>query len=206
MTVVLIVLVAVLAAALAILVALHFKSLPRRVSHPPAKARHRILFPFIAQALSPRALDAALRLARAEDATLVPVFLARVPLRLPLDAPLPKQSEIALPLQEAIEQRAVASGIDVDSRIARGRTYLHALRQAIERERFDRIVVAAAAQGSPGFAPDDVAWLLENASGEIVVLRPGAEELLRPDAPRVRRRAPAARPGTDKTARVVAAG
>ena len=39
-----------------------------------------------------RALDAALRLAHAEDATLVPIFLARVPLHLPLDAPLPRQS------------------------------------------------------------------------------------------------------------------
>jgi len=40
---------------------------------------HRILLPFTGGAISRRALDAALRLARAEDATLMPAFLATVP-------------------------------------------------------------------------------------------------------------------------------
>ena len=65
----------------------------RRPSAAPVHRRtRRILFPFIGGALSKRALDAALRLASAEDATVVPIFLARVPLHLPLDAPLPRQS------------------------------------------------------------------------------------------------------------------
>jgi hypothetical protein len=138
--------------------------------------RPRILFPFVGNALSRRALDAALRLARAEDATLVPVFLARVPLHLPLDAPLPRQAGIAVPLQEAIEQRAGAYEVTVDARIARGRTSRHALRHTITDERFDRLVVAAAVHGTHGFSPEDIAWVLEHASGEIVVLRPGTEE------------------------------
>jgi hypothetical protein len=58
----------------------------------------------------------------------------------------------------------------------RGRNRRHALRQAIAEENFDRIVIAASAQGSHGFDPDDVAWLLANAPGEIVVLRPSAED------------------------------
>ena len=95
---------------------------------PPARGDERILFPFIGGALSQRALDAALRLASAEDATVVPIFLARVPLHLPLDAPLPRQSGLAIPLQEAIEHRATAFGVPVDARIERGRTYRHALR------------------------------------------------------------------------------
>ena len=132
----------------------------------------RILFPFGAYGLAPRALDAALRLASAESATLVPVFLARVSLYLPLDTPLPRQSRIAIPLQEAIEQRAVAFGVPVDSRIERGRSYRHALRQTIANEKFDQIVIAAGAGTAPGFDADDVAWLLANAPGEIVVLRP----------------------------------
>jgi hypothetical protein len=144
----------------------------------PATGCRRILFPFIANALSPRALDAALRLARAEDATLVPVFLARVSLQLPLDTPLPRQSNIAIPLQEAIERRAARFGIAVDARIERGRTYRHALRQTMDHERFDRIVIAAAAQNNPGFDPEDIAWILENAPGEIVALRPDHEEVL----------------------------
>jgi hypothetical protein len=173
-TIVLIALVVILAAAVIALAVRRFE--PRGRSRPsaPLTGKGRILFPFVANALSPRALDAALRLARADEATLVPVFLAQVPLRLPLDAPLPRQSEVALPLQEAIEQRANRFGIAVDARIERGRTYRHALRRTIEHERFDRIVISATPHGSTGgFDPDDVAWLLDNVrDGEIVVLRP----------------------------------
>jgi hypothetical protein len=172
--------------ALVALGTLHFNYRIRRPARIPITSTRRILFPFVAQALSPRGLDAALRLARAEDATLVPVFLARVPLHLPLDAPLPRQSQIALPLQEAIEQRAAMFGIAIDARVERGRTYRHALRQTIANERFDRIVIAAAAQGSAGFDPGDVAWLLDNAPGEIVVLRPARDEVVGPDAFRPR--------------------
>ena len=132
----------------------------------------RVVFPFGAHSLSQNALDSALRYASAEGATLVPVFLARVPLRLPLDTPLPRQSAIAIPMQEAIEQRAAQFGVPVDARIERGRTYRHGLRETLAGERFDRMVIAAAAQGQPGFDADDVAWLLNYAPGEIVVLRP----------------------------------
>ena len=44
----------------------------------------RILFPIVGRALSQPALDAALRIARAQDATLVAAYLAPVPLHLPL--------------------------------------------------------------------------------------------------------------------------
>jgi hypothetical protein len=175
MTVVLIVVVVILAVAVAVLVAA--RTLPRsaRAAAPAATSSRRILFPFVAEDLSARALNAALRLAAAEGATLVPVFLARVPLDLPLDTPLPRQCSLGIPLLEAIEQRATAAGVPVDSRIARGRNRRHALRRAIAEERFDRIVMAAASHGSHGFDADDVAWLLEHAQGEIVVLRPSAD-------------------------------
>lgn len=186
-TVVLIVLVLVLAVALATLALRHYGG-GRRKSLTPAPGTGRILFPFQTSALSRRALDAALRLARAENATLVPVFLARVPLNLPLDSPLPRQAAIAIPLQEAIEHRAASYGVPVDARVERGRTYRHALRQTIGNERFERIVIAAATEGCPGFGPDDVAWLLAHAPGEIVVLRPGAEDRIVPTAPRPGRR------------------
>lgn len=172
MTVVLIAVVILLTAAVA---ALAGRRLSERGQRPGALApsgARRVLFPFVADALSQRALDAALRLARAEDAVLIPVFLARVAMQLPLDTPLPRQGALGISLQEAIEQRATASGIPVEARIERGRTYRHALRQTIGHERFDRIVVAAASHGSPGFNAEDVAWLLDNSPGEIVVLRP----------------------------------
>jgi hypothetical protein len=187
MIVILIAVVVVLAGALGTVWLRHARTRPGPVRAPDPEAR-RILFPFIAPALSRRALDAALRLARAQDATLVPVFLARVPLTLPLDSPLPRQAAIAIPLQEAIEQRAAAFAVPVDARVERGRTQRHALRQAIANERFEQIVVAAAAGGRPGFGPDDMAWLLSHAPGEIVVLRPDAEDQLVPTAPRPRPR------------------
>ena len=187
MTAALIAAVIVLALAVLVLGAQRLRGRPRRAPIAPSARSRRILFPFLPRSLSPRALDAALRLARAEDATLVPVFLARVALDLPLDSALPHQAATCLPLQEAIEQRASAAGIDVDARIERGRTYRHALRQAIEDEQFDRIVVAAGAHGTPGLAPEDVAWLLDNAPGEIVVLRPGtSDQLALPAGPRKR--------------------
>jgi hypothetical protein len=190
MTAVLLAVIVVLALALAAACL----ALRRRPAQPPQTvpagepSRRRVLFPFVASALSQRALDASLRLARAEGATLLPVFLARVPLTLPLDSPLPRQAAVCLPLQEAIEQRAAAFGVPVDARVERGRTYRHALRRTIATERFDRIVIAAAAAGGPGFGPDDVAWLLARAPGEIVVLRPGAEDQLVPTPPRPRRK------------------
>ncbi len=175
MTALLIVVVMILAAAVAVLAAPRLRRHRPTPSPSPPRTNRRILFPFVAEDLSRRALDAALRLAVAEEATLVPVFLARVSLDLPLDAPLPRQCSMAVPLLEVIEQRATEAGVPVDSRIERGRNRRHALRQAIATERFDRIVMAAASQGSPGFDADDVAWLLENAPGEIVVLRPAAD-------------------------------
>jgi nucleotide-binding universal stress UspA family protein len=142
---------------------------------PPAR---RVLFPFSGTALSERALDAALRLARAEGATLVPVYLAPVPMAQVLDAPLPRTCGDAFAVFEAIEHRAARAGVPVDARIERGRTARHALREAIERERYDRIVVPAAGEGIGGFGADDVAWLLRHAPGEVVVFRPGDAEAL----------------------------
>lgn len=187
MTAVLLVVAILLALSLAGLGTVHFTYRRKRPGRLPTVGARRILFPFVANALSERALDASLRLARAEGATLVPVFLARVPLHLPLDTPLPRQSHIAIQLQEVIERRATRFGIAVDARIERGRSYRHALRQSMGHERFDRIVIAAAAGDSPGFGPEDVAWVLKNAPGEIVVLRPDHDEALSPPTKPLRR-------------------
>ena len=142
-------------------------------SAPQAASPARILFPFVAHGLSPRALDAALRLARAEDATLVPVFLARVA------AASAARHAAAAP----VDDRDPAAGGDRATRGSRsgcrstrgssgGAHIRHALRQTIAHEQFDRIVIAAANGRGPGFDADDVAWLLTHAPGEIVVLRP----------------------------------
>jgi hypothetical protein len=150
----------------------------RRAKHPALEpsGAERILFPFVGGALSERGLEASLRLARAEGATLVPAYLVTVPMALNLEAPLPSACGGAFELLEAIEQRAAAAGVPVDGRIGRGRNLRHAMRQLIANERFDRIVVAA---GDEGFSADDVAWLLTHAAGEVVVVRPADDRFLR---------------------------
>jgi hypothetical protein len=140
---------------------------PNRIT-PPAR---RILFPFLGDTISRPALDATLRLARAEGATLVPAYLVTVPLHLALETPLPRQCERAMPLLEAIEQRAAWMGVPVDSRIETGRSPRHALRRVLEAEPVDRLVVPAASPSSSGFSSEDIAWLLEHSPGEIVILR-----------------------------------
>jgi hypothetical protein len=151
-----------------------------RATPVPAEARraHRILFPFLGTQLSVAALDAALRLSKVEHATLMPVYLASVPMAMPLEAPIARACDRAFELQEAIEQRAAAVGVPVDARIGRGRTVRHALRQLLHDERYDRIVVAAATARTDGLSAEDVAWLLEHAPGEVVVVRPADEAAL----------------------------
>jgi nucleotide-binding universal stress UspA family protein len=139
---------------------------------------HQILLPFTGTSISRRAVDAALRLARAEGATLMPAYLAAVPKQLPLDCPIPAEAAKAMPLLEAIEQRAVAQGVAVDSRIERGRSYRHALERLLGRESFDRVVVPATAEAGAGFSGDDLVWLLEKAPAEVLILRPGPEDRL----------------------------
>jgi universal stress protein family protein len=138
----------------------------------------RILFPYVGTQLSTSALDAALRIARAEHATLVPAYLVEVPMTMSLDAPIARACGPAFELQEAIELRAARAGISVDARIARGRTARHALRELVATERYDRIVVAAGTAHTDGLIGADVAWLLEHAPGEVVVLRPADEAAL----------------------------
>jgi nucleotide-binding universal stress UspA family protein len=148
----------------------------RRSERP--QAIHQILLPFTGTEISRRAVDAAVRLARAEEATLMPAYLAAVPKRLPLDCSIPAEAAKAMPMLEAIEQRATAQGVDVDSRIERGRSYRHALERLLGRESFDRLVVPATAEIGAGFSGDDLVWLLEKAPAEVLILRPGPEDRL----------------------------
>jgi hypothetical protein len=144
---------------------------PRRLP-VPAHAR-RILVPFEGH-LDQTVLDAAIRIARAEDAVLVPAYLLIVPLRYAEDSPLRDQVQVAMPLLEAVEHAALRAGVPVDARIEKGRTLTHALKRLWEAERFDRIVAPAPVEGSPGFTEKELAWLLTHAPTETVVLKPAA--------------------------------
>ncbi len=136
----------------------------------------RILLPFTGTSISRRSLEAAVRLARAEDATIMPAFLATVPRHLPIDAPLPAQCLQAMPLLEAIEQKAIAAGVRVDARVGRGRSYRDALRHVIADEPVDRIIVSASGNPRSGLNPQDLQWLLAKAPSEVLILRPGPED------------------------------
>jgi hypothetical protein len=134
---------------------------------------HRILLPFTGTAISRRAVDAALRLARAENAVLMPAYLAEVPKQLPLDCAIPAEASKAMPMLEAIEQRATAQDVAVDARVERGRSYRHALQRLLEHEDFERVVVPASGGQGAGLSGDDLVWLLEKAPTEVLILRPG---------------------------------
>ena len=86
----------------------------------------------------------------------MPAYLATVPLSLPLEAALPRQAGLALPVLEAVEQRAARQGIPTDCRVSRGRTRRDALRRLVAEEQVDRIIVAARRDGDPGFTQDDI--------------------------------------------------
>ena len=141
---------------------------------PPAV--RRILLPFTGPAISRRAFDAALRLAKAENATIMPAFLARVPRNLPLEAPLPAACAVGMPLLEAIEQGANSQGVQVDARVARGRTYRDALHHLVEQEHFDRIIVSATDGPRNGLSSGDLEWLLERVPAEVMILRPAPDD------------------------------
>jgi nucleotide-binding universal stress UspA family protein len=155
------------------------------------EAVHRILLPFTGTEISRRALDAAMRLARAEDATLMPAYLAQVPMTLPLECAIPNEAGKAMSILEAIEQRATAQGVLVDARIERGRSYRHALARLLNEEKVDRVVVPAHANGGEGLSGDDLIWLLQKAPAEVLILRPAPDDDRRLQVAKPIRSAPA---------------
>ena len=180
----------------------------------PRPGSRRVLVPFTRGHLDPTVLAAAIRIARAEEATLVPAYLILIPLEMPLDAPMSQECEVGIPLLEAVERAASRSGVPVDARIESGRTPIHALERLWEVEHFDRIVIPAPAGREPGFAPKELLWMLTNAPSETVILRPepalSAVEPSPPDdrrgvAPSVQRvEPPTPREATKKGSRVPA--
>jgi hypothetical protein len=132
----------------------------------------RILVPFTGGALDATVLSAAIRIARAEDATLVTAYLIVIPLEQAEDAPMQQQVAVAVPLLEAVEHAALRAGVPVDARIESGRTPIHALKRLWQIESFDRIVVPAPIGRRPGFTSKELAWMLTNAPTETLILRP----------------------------------
>jgi hypothetical protein len=156
---------AVLAVALAVRSGVRFRR--------PKPGVRRILVPFTDGTLDPTVLAAAIRLAQAEHATLVPAYLLLVPLRYSEDSPLRDDVAVAMPLLEAVEHAALRAGVPVDARIEKGRSPSHALRRLWEVERFDWVVAPASSDGNGGgFATKDVTWILDHAPSETVLLKP----------------------------------
>lgn len=148
--------------------------LSRKQHENPGSGR-RILVAFSDGRLDQVVLDAALRIARAEDATIVPAYLIVVPLSYPIDSPMHDQVEAALPALEDVENQATRANISVDARMERGRSLRDALKQLWSVEQFDRIILPASTNGTRGFDEHDLAWALTHAPTEMVVLRPSPE-------------------------------
>jgi hypothetical protein len=132
--------------------------------------------PFADRQLDPAVLDAALRIAQAEDSVLVPAYLLVVPLEFSLEAPVQhRELGRAMPILEAVELAARRAGVPVDARIERGRSPIDALGRLWEVESFDRVIVPAPAPGRTGFSAKDLSWMLAHGPGEILVLRPAPD-------------------------------
>jgi hypothetical protein len=169
-------LVAVLGALVVVLLAVLLHRIrPPRPLRAPRTAR-RILLPFTGDKLDSTVLDAAIRIAHAEDAVLVPAYLLVVPLEYSEESPLHDQVAVAMPQLEAVEHRALRCGVPVDARIEKGRTPTHALSRLWSVEQFDRVVAPAPANGSGGFTPKELTWILTHAPSETLVLRPRPPE------------------------------
>jgi hypothetical protein len=158
--------------------ALAYSRRPPRTLRAPQNAR-RILLPFTGSNLDPAVLNAAIRIAHAENAVLVPAYLLRVPLEYPEDSPLTKEVAVAMPLLEAVEHAALRSGVPVDARIEKGRTPTHALGRLWAVEQFDRVIAPAPADNrnvTSGFSPKDLTWILTHSPAETLVLKPPPAE------------------------------
>jgi hypothetical protein len=149
-----------------------------RLSRPVARqGAPRILVPFSGQ-LDRTVLEAAIRIAKAQEAVLVAAYLLVVPLQYPEDSPRTEQVSVALPLLEAVELAALRAGVPVDARIEKGRSLTHALQRLWDVEHFERIVAPASpGRGAPGFTPKELGWILTHAPSETIVLRPGPAEI-----------------------------
>jgi hypothetical protein len=145
----------------------------------PKPGSRRVLVAFTGGQLDPTVLDAAIRIARAEEATLVPAYLLLVPLKYSEESPLAEEVEVAMPLLEAVEHAALRAGVAVDARIEKGRTPIHALQRLWSVERFDRVVIPAPADGRGGFSSGDLSWILQHAPAETLILRPEPHPALR---------------------------
>jgi hypothetical protein len=174
----------------------------------------RVLVAFTRGHLEPTVLDAAIRIARAEEATLVPAYLIVIPMQFTLDAQMSQEVSMAIPLLEAVEHAASRAGVPVDARVESGRTPIHALERLWNVEDFDRIVIPAPAGREPGFTPKELLWMLMNAPSETLILRPDparrAADLRAADdrarlTPSLRRVATPSRTPTEAPARRVAA-
>ena len=165
---------------------------PKRL--PVSAGARRILVPFAGR-LDETVLAAAIRIARAEEAVLVPAYLLIVPLRYDEDSPLRDEVKMAMPLLEAVEHAALRAGVAVDARIEKGRTLTHALRRLWEVEQFDRIVAPAPVNGGGGFTREGARVApRQRADGDArpqADARPGRPGSAPPAARRSRRTRPA---------------
>ncbi|MFY9578275.1 MAG: hypothetical protein WAQ33_03030 [Gaiellaceae bacterium] len=174
----------VIGVAVALLATLVGREVRHRLLGRRRDGSRRLLVPFTSGELDPTVLAAAIRIAHAEDATLVPAYLMVMPWELTESSPMQQDVAVAMPLLEAVEHAALRKGVRVDARVETGRSPTHALGKLWDAERFDRTLVPAPIGRGPGFRPKDLTWILGHAQMETLILRPEAaaeesEELIR---------------------------
>ena len=133
-----------------------------------------LLFPFDHSTYSERALTRSIKIAKGSGATLLPAYLAVVPLKVSLQSPLPRHADRAIPMLEEIEIEARRQGVRVDSAIESGRSLRHAMTRVLEERHPDQALIPAASNGRGGFSPEDIAWFLSRVDCGVIVLKPPA--------------------------------
>lgn len=165
-------LIAALAIASILLGAALWREMRRRRSEDDSG--ETLLFPFDHSTYSERALARSIKIAKGSGATLLPAYLAVVPLKVSLHSPLPRHADRAIPMLEEIEIEANRQGVRVDSTIESGRSLRHAMTRVLDERNPDQVLIPAASNGRGGFSPEDIAWFLNRVDCGVIVLKPPA--------------------------------
>ena len=128
--------------------------------------------PFTGGTLDRRFSTLAIRLAQAEDATLVPAYLLLVPLATQTPLILLAAAVAKLFLYDLVELNLMARAVAFIAvgllLLAGGIVY----QRLWDEEHFDRILTPAPNGRGGGFTSKDVTWILAHAPAETIVLKP----------------------------------
>ena len=140
-------------------------ALEHQIAALPLVSSRIVLLAFTGPLVPRRGLETALAGEVGTGLTIVAAHLLRVPLHLPIDAQVVEGEARARELLAAVQVRGARAGVRVVARIARGRSYRHALGVLLADGGYARVVLSRA----PAFA---IGRLVDTVACELVVVPP----------------------------------